>query len=192
MINLSWAQSAKLLFAEAKDAFSIGNYTNAICKCDKALLKNKKLKEANFIAGLSCYNLKDTLKAISYFSKEIQINKTDYKSFLYRAKLNTKTYELSHHDLLLAEELQPTNFLIHLEKGNLNYHHLKYNDAIKDYLKAVSIRTSLDDAYYKLGFCKFYIHDTINACNYWNKVEELDDYKNYELIQNICNKQKQP
>lgn len=185
-----WAQNDKALLNKAKDEFAIGNYQNAIYNCDNAIKKNEHLKEANFIAGLSCYNLKDTAKALDYFSKEIQINKTDYRSYLYKAKLNTKDYNLSHHDFLSAIELHPSNFLLYLEKGNLNYYHLKYSNAFEDYTKAISLRPDLNDAYFKLGFCKLQLNDTINACRYWNKVEELDDFKEYEFIQTICNKNK--
>jgi tetratricopeptide (TPR) repeat protein len=88
----------------------------------------------------------------------------------------------------LALELQPSNFLVYVEKGNLNYYHLKYNEAIGDYTKAISLRSNLDGANYKLGFCHFYLKDTIKACKTWDKVGELDDFEEYEFIKTICKK----
>ena len=82
------------------------------------------------------------------------------------------------------------NFLLYLEKGNLNYYHHKYTDAIDNYNKAIFQKPTLNEAFYKLGFCKLNLADTTNACKYWGKVEEIDDYKEYELIQKICTKQK--
>lgn len=189
-LNYSWAQNGKALLDKAKDEFTIGNYMNAINYCNQATKKDKNLKEVNFISGLAYYNLKDTIKAIDYFGKEIQINKSDYRSYLYRAKLNARTYDLSATDFSKAIEMQPSNFLLYLEEGHLNYYHLKYNEAMADYIKAISLRPNLDDAYYYLGFCKLHLNDTTNACLYWNKVEELDDYKEYEFIQQTCTKQK--
>lgn len=78
--------------------------------------------------------------------------------------------------------------MIYLEKGNVNYYHLKYNLANEDYLKVISLKPNLAEANYMLGFCKLKSKDTLSACNYWNNMEELDDYKDYELIKTICNK----
>lgn len=189
-INKIKSQSATYIFEKANDEFTIGNYLNAINYCTKALEKNKDLKEVNYLAGLSYYNLKDTINAITYFSKEIQINKTDYRPYLYKAKLNVKNYNQAIDDLNSAITMNSMNFLLYLEKGNLNYNHLKYNLAIEDYTKAITLRPSLDDANYKLGFCNLNLADTINACHYWQKIAELDDFKEYDLIQTICAKHK--
>jgi tetratricopeptide (TPR) repeat protein len=183
-----WSQSASALFKKATDEYLIGNYLSATNYCKQSIQKNNKTNEVNFIAGLAFYNLKDTLNAITYFSNETQINKTDYRSFLYKAKLNTKYFDSANSDLKKAIELQPENFVLYLEKGNLNYYHLKYSEAIDEYNKAISLNPNLDDAYYKLGFCKLYLNDTINACDNWNKIEELDDFNEYEFIKTICNK----
>lgn len=190
LINKTWSQNASALFEKANNEFLVGNYSNAILYCNKVLKKNKTFKEANFIAGLSYYNLKDTIKAIEYFNKEIQINKSDYRSYLFKSKLTIKNYNSANNDLSVAITMNPANFLLYLEKGNLNYYHLKYSIAIEDYNQAIKLRPNLNDAYYKLGFCKLNLTDTINACNYWDKVEELDDFKEYELIQIICTKHK--
>jgi tetratricopeptide (TPR) repeat protein len=180
------SQSASALFKNATDEYLIGNYLSAINYCKLSIKKNNKIKEVNFITALAFYNLKDTLNAITYFSNETQINKTDYRSFLYKAKLNTKYFDSANSDLIKAIELQPENFLLYLEKGDLNYYHLKYSEAIDEYNKAILLNPNLDDAYYKLGFCKLYLNDTLNACNSWNKIEELDDFNEYEFIKKIC------
>jgi tetratricopeptide (TPR) repeat protein len=182
------AQNAQHLFAKANDEFLIGNYTSAINYCNKALEKNKSLNDVNFIAGLSYYNLKDTANALIYFNNEIQINKTDYRSYLYKAKLTTANYKLANDDLTLALKIQPTNFLLYFEKGNLNYYHLNYGMAIEDYTKAITLRPNLDEAYYKLGFCKLRLADTTSACINWHKIAELDDFKEFDLIETICKK----
>lgn len=98
-------QTATNLFAKANAEFLLGNYMEAIQNCDKALKKNINLKETNFVAGLACLNLNDTIQAIKYFSEEIKINKKDYRPFLYRARLNIKNYDQSNKDLLVAIKL---------------------------------------------------------------------------------------
>lgn len=186
-VNITWSQNAGFLLEKATNEFLIGNYVGTINYCKLAIEKNKKNKEVNFLAGLSFYNLKDTLNAITYFNNEIQINKTDYRSFLYRAKLNTKYFNSANSDLTKALELEPENFLLYLEKGNLNFYHSKFETAIEDYKKAIVLKPNLDDANLKLGFCSLNLADTINACGYWNKIEELDDFTEYEFIKTICN-----
>jgi hypothetical protein len=192
IVNIAWSQNASFLFEKATNEFLIGNFIGTIHYCKLAIEKNKKNKQVHFLAGLSFYNLKDTLSAITYFTNEIQINKTDYRSYLYRAKLNSKYFNSAFSDLTKALALEPENFLLYLEKGNLNYYHLKFETAIEEYKKAILLKPNLDDANLKLGFCSLYLADTISACGYWNKIEELDDFAEYELIETICNKNKQP
>lgn len=184
------AQSVNKLITEANDEFLIGNYSSAIQYCKKALLKNSNTKDVNFLAGLAYYNLNDTLNAITFFDNEIKINKKDYRSYLYKSKLTIKNYNSANKGLSEAIIMNPDNFLLYLEKGNLNYYHHKYKEAVEHYNKAISLQSHLNDAYYKLGFCVLKLNDTINACKYWNKIEELDDYKEYEFIQKICTKPK--
>lgn len=184
------AQPVKKLFDSANDEFLIGNYSSAIQYCKKALLKDNSVKGVNFLAGLASYNLNDTLNAIKFFNNEIKINKTDYRSYLYKSKLTIKNYNSANNALSEAIIMNSGNFLLHLEKGNLNFYHHKYAEAIENYNKAISLNPNLIDAYFNLGFCKLNLTDTINACKYWNKIEELDDYKEYEFIQKICTKQK--
>jgi tetratricopeptide (TPR) repeat protein len=188
--KLVFGQSASKLFEKANEEFLIGNYTNAIHYCKLSIEKDSSLKEVNFIAALAFYNLKDTLKAVIFFNKEIKINKNDYRSYLYKSKLTIKNYNSANNDLSTAITMNPDNFLLYLEKGNLNYYHHKYTDAIESYNKAILLKPNLSDAFYNLGFCEFNLKDTTNACKYWGNVEELDDYKEYELIQKICTKQK--
>jgi len=191
------AQSAQHLFTKANDEFLIGNYTTAINYCNKSLEKNESQIGVNFIAGLSSYNLKDTINALKYFNNEIQINKIDYRSYLYSAKLNIANYNAAYNNLVLALKIQPDNFLLYVgtieERKNLltlikALKQVKDGMAIEDYDKALKLRPNLDDAYYKLGFCKLYLADTISACNNWHKIAELDDFNEYNLIETICNK----
>ncbi len=186
--NASFAQSANSLFGKANEEFLTGNYAGAINYCNKALAKNRSLKEANLIAGLACYNLKDTIKAITYFDNELINTKGDYRPYLYKAKLTNKNYAAALNNLQTAIKIQPGNFLLYFEKGNLNFDHLNYKPAIEDYTKAIALRAGLDDANYKLTLCHLYLADTVKACYYWNKISEQDDFKNYETIQSTCHK----
>ena len=184
------AQSASKLFEKANEEFLIGNYTNAIKHCKLSIKKDSSVKEVNYIIGLAYYNLKDSTNAIHFFNREIKINKSDYRSYLYKAKLTIKNYNSANNELSKAINTNSANFLLYLEKGNLNYYHHKYAEAIKNYETAISLKPNLSDAFYNLAFCKLNLTDTLNACKYWDKVEELDDYKDYELIQKICTKYK--
>lgn len=186
--NVIYSQSASTLFEKGKDEFMVGNYKNSIKFCTKAIQKNTSLKEVNFYMGLSYLNLNDTVNAIEAFKQETQNNKTEYRSFMYLSKLTIKNYFVSENYILEAIKMQPTNFLLYFEKGNLNFFHKKYENAIKDYNQAIALRSNLDDAYYKLGFCWINLKDTLNACSNWKKINEIDDFPEYLMIDSICKK----
>ncbi len=181
-------QSASALFTMGKEEFLIGNYKNTIRLCTKAIHKNPSLKEVNFYLGLSYFNLNDTVNSIHAFEKETKINKDDYRSFMYLCKLNIKDYLSAENYILESIKIQPTNFLLYFEKGSLDFFYKKYKNAINDYNQAIALRSNLDDAYYKLGFCWLNLKDTLNACSNWKKVNELDDFPEYLLIDSLCKK----
>ena len=73
--------------------------------------------------------------------------------------------------------------------GDLNFEQKNYKAAIAQYQKALSIRPNFEKAYYKVGFCYLNLNDTAEACINWKKIEDLDDFKNYEQIENILKNQ---
>ncbi len=188
VLNGMLAQTSVSFLNKAKAEFILGNYQSTIKLCNKSIKKNATLKETNFYLGLSYFNLKDSANSLRYFKNELKNNKDDYRSFMYAAKLNTTHYQSAIMDIESAITLQPTNFLVYLEKGNINYHYKYYALAIDDYKRAIALRPNLDDAYYQLGFCSLNLKDSVNACNYWNKINELDDYPQYLMIETICKK----
>lgn len=182
------SQSSMSLLNKAKAEFIIGNYTNTIKLCNKSLKKNPLLKETNFYLGLSYFNIKDSANSLRCFKNEIKNNKEDYRPFMYVAKLTSTNYQSAIANIESAIALQPNNFLVYLEKGNINYYYKKFEGAITNYKKVISLRPNLDDAYYQLGFCSLNLKDSVSACNYWNNINELDDYPQYEFIETICKK----
>ncbi len=188
LVKSSFSQSSVSFLNKAKAEFILGNYNNTIKLCNKSIKKNPTLKETNFYLALSYFNIKDSANSLRCFRNEIRNNKSDYRSFIYAAKLTTTNYAIALADIESAVALQPTNFLVYLEKGNINYHYKQYELAIDDYKKAIAFRPNLDDAYYQLGFCALNLKDSANACQYWDKINELDDYPDYELIESICKK----
>ena len=182
------SQSASTLFIKGKEEFLIGNYKNTIKLCMKAIQKNASLKEVNFYLGLSYYNLNDTVNAIQAFKQESKNNISDYRSFMYLCKLNIRNYMTAENYILESIRIQPTNFLLYFEKGNLNFFYKRYEIAIKDYNHAIELRSNLDDAYYKLGFCWLNLKDTLSACSNWRKINELDDFPEYLMIDSLCKK----
>ncbi len=185
--TLCFAQKPEELFKQGKDFFSIGNFELALNKFDSALKLSPQQSDIYFYAGLASYNLKNYKNASKYFSKEIKYSKKNSKGYIYRAKANQGIYRKANRDLNRARKLQADSFLICHEKANLLYAHKKYKKAIKWYSKLLQLRPGFEEAYYKLGFCKFNLNDKEEACAYWKKIEELDDFENFETIEKNCN-----
>ena len=181
-----YAQSAAELFNAGKEQFGIGNYQTALDKFDNAIKLNPTEKEVCFYAGLAAFNLKDYTKAVGYFSLEIKNDEQNPRSYIYRAKANNADYDAALKDLKKAESLSVNkNFMVYQEMANLYYNHAMYKKAFKAYSYLLELKPGFEEAYYKLGFCKYYLKDTVSACAYWKKIDDLDDFAEYEKIERI-------
>ena len=180
-------QTSDDFLTNGKKEFAKGNYSVSIELFEKALKLNPKAKEVNFLAGLAEYNLKDFKKAKKYFSKEVKINHTYVDAYIYRAKSNKGSYKKALNDLQKAVILSDKNPEVYLARAELNYDYKKYDKAFDDYSLLVKLKPNLDDAYYKMGFCKYFLNDSISACEYWNKIDDLDDFEGVSQIAKICN-----
>lgn len=192
LVNLiclgSYAQSIAELFKSGKEQFGIGNYQSALDKFDNAIKANPSEKEVCFYAGLAAYNLKDYTKAVGYFSQEIKNDEQNPLAYIYRAKANNIDFDAALKDLKKAETLSTNkNFMVYQEMANLYYSHAMYKKAFKANSYLLELKPGFEEAYYKMGFCKYYLKDTTAACAYWKKIDDLDDFAEYELIEKTIN-----
>ncbi|MBI3519087.1 MAG: DUF3808 domain-containing protein, partial [Bacteroidetes bacterium] len=124
-----------------------------------------------------------------YFDQELSYNPTNSNAYLYKAIACEKNHNNELALTVIEQALQwiPNNALLILEKGHIYFNQNKFKEAIDLYLKALSINSKLEIAYYKLGFCEYHLHHKANACNYWKNIQDIDDFENYETILKTCN-----
>lgn len=189
LIPISPNQISVIYFEKGKQEFLLGNYKKAIALFNKAIEIQPKLKEVNYQAGLAEYNLKDFVTAIVYFTTEINNNDKHLSAYIFRGISEDKIqdYKAALNDLNKANKINKKNDLVYLERANILFHTNEYKKAIIDYTTALALNPKLELAYYQMGFCNFYLKDTLSACENWKKISDIDDFKGYEKVEKICN-----
>jgi|GEM_PF-4773846 len=182
------AQNADSLFTKGKEQFEIGNYSSALIYFNQTIRLQKNHKKVYYIAGMASYNLNDYKQAKKYFKKDIIINPKNTNAFVFKAKSKSKLGKnrSALKDLKKALKFDSSNVSVLLEKSNVLFNQKKYTKAIQAYLKVNSISPKTEIVYYKLGFCEYYLNHNAEACTYWSKLEDIDDFENYETIIKTC------
>ncbi len=186
-INLN-AQNADSIFLKGKNQFEIGDYLTALFYFNQTIQLDKNHKKVYYIAGIASYNLKDYKQATKYFKKDIVINPNNTNAFVFKAKSKSQLGKnrSALKEIKKALKIDSSNVLVLLEKSNILFTQKKYTQAIQAYLKVNSLSPKTEIVFYKLGFCEYYLNHNMAACNYWSKLEDLDDFENYETIIKTC------
>lgn len=176
-------------YTKGKEEFLTGDYK----KSTKDLLmatNNLKQRDLNYLIAMSYFNLKKFDTAIIYFNKDLKENPNNFNGYIKRAesKKYISKYQAAILDLNELLKKEPNYYLAYYEKGDLNFELKKYKEAIDDYNHALLLRANFEKAFYKVGFCYLNLKDTIQACESWKKIEDLDDYEEYQKIEILCNK----
>ena len=144
---------------------------------DKGLAKTKGLY--NNIA-INFENLEQFDKAIEYYTKEIEIDPDDFKSYINRATLysNLKYFEKAEVDFTKAIELDSENDEHYYDRGHFYRYDLEdYEKAIIDFTKAIELDPK-DPINYFLRADAFNENEQYNqALSDYLKAEELDKDK---------------
>ena len=183
------AQSIDSIYLKGKEQFEIGNYINALDYFNQTIKLQKTYKTVNYMAGMAEYNLKNYSSAKKYFKRETKNAPENINAFLFKAKSkeNSGKYKSALRDLKKAIKIDSLNVLVLLEKSNVLFNQKKYTKAIQAYLQVKRLSPKTEIVFYKLGFCAYYLNSTIEACNYWSQLEDIDDFENYETIIKTCN-----
>lgn len=181
------AQNGAAHYNKGKSEFYTGHYNTCITEL-KACAQDTSFKDCNYLIALSLFNLKQYSSAVEYFKKDIAAHKKNTNAYLQLAKC----YSLMHkgnkanrcYNSLL--KIQSDYYLAYFEKGNIKFRQKKYKPAIELYNKTLSYKPQFENAFYQLGYCFLGLKDTTTACNYWNKIQDLDDFENYQQIEQLC------
>lgn len=184
-----YAQNLDSSYIKGKAQFEIGNYTKALEYFNVVVSAQKGYTNVNYLIGMAHYNLKEFRQAKKYFKRETKLNPKNSNAFLFKAKSkeNMGKYKSALKDLKCAERIDSTNVLVLLEKSNVYYQQKKYIKAIASYLHVNQLSPKTELVYYKLGFCEYHLNHIEKACYYWSKLEDIDDFENYEVIIKTCN-----
>lgn len=182
------SQNVDSIFNKGKEQFEIGNYTGALIYFNQTIRLQKKHNKVYYIAGIASYNLKDYKQAKKFFNQELINNPKNINAIVFKAKSKSQLGKnrSALKDLKKALKIDASNVLVLLEKSNILFTQKKYSKAIPAYLKVNSISPKTEIVYYKLGFCEYYLNHSTDACNYWSKLEDIDDFENYETIIKTC------
>lgn len=182
------SQNVDSIFNKGKEQFEIGNYTGALIYFNQTIRLQKNHNKVYYIAGIASYNLKDYKEAKKFFNQELINNPKNINAIVFKAKSKSQLGKnrSALKDLKKALKIDSSNVLVLLEKSNILFTQKKYTKAIQAYLKVNSISPKTEIVYYKLGFCEYYLNHSTDACNYWSKLEDIDDFENYETIIKTC------
>ena len=182
------SQNVDSIFNKGKEQFEIGNYTGALIYFNQTIRLQKNHNKVYYIAGIASYNLKDYKQAKKFFNQELINNPKNINAIVFKAKSKSQLGKnrSALKDLKKALKIDASNVLVLLEKSNILFTQKKYTKAIQAYLKVNSISPKTEIVYYKLGFCEYYLNHSTDACNYWSKLEDIDDFENYETIIKTC------
>ena len=95
--------------------------------------------------------------------------------------LRYSDFQKAEETLTKAIKYDKNNFEAYYYRGCAKVNAMKYQDAIKDFLKAVELKPDYADAYFNLGKTYYVIHDEDKACEYYKLAEQygrpnLEDY----------------
>lgn len=173
-------------YQKGKAEFYAGHYTECISEL-KLCVKDTAFKDCDYLIAMSYLNLGQYPAAIPYFRKVIGLHKEQYNAYMqlaacYHARRRTTKTNRIYHKLL---RVQPAYYPAYFEEGSLEFEKGKYKKAIALYQQTLSFKPGFEKAFYQLGYCYLNLKDTAKACGYWSKIQDLDDFKNYQEIEHM-------
>lgn len=170
-------------YEKGKAAFYTGQYAECISEL-KLCGKDTAFKDCSYLIAMSHLNLAQYGQAIPCFKQAIALQRNNYNAYMQMAACCRALHKNGKAKKLYARLLhvQPAYYPACYEKGDLAFEAGKYKKAIALYEQALLLKPGFEKAFYRLGYCYLVQKDTLRACSYWSKIQDLDDFKNYEAI----------
>lgn len=182
------AQDAEIILEKGKTAYKTGDYVSALALFKQAIAVQPQLEEANYYAGMAEFSIGDYNEVIRYMQAEKILDDDNPRVYLMIAKAQDKLgkYDAAIGAMNDALALKKGNAKLLIERGNVLLDAKRYKEAISDYNSAQALSPELEIIFYKKGLCFYDLGETAAACENWRRLQDPDDYEQYELIERVC------
>jgi|GEM_PF-923859 len=164
---------------ESLDLYCLGKYAEGVSLCEKAIRANPKDYRAYKYRGFGYSELKEYSKAISDYTKAIELNKDDETIYSDRAKIyanNLKEYSKAIADYTKVIELDPEHIRAYYKRGELYYDLKDFRNAILDFTKIIEMKPNFELAYIRRGEAYISIDDFSNSISDYSKAIDINIY----------------
>jgi len=183
-----YAQDAESLLEKGKEAYKTGDYGAALTLFQQAIALEPKLDEVNYYAGMAEFNIGDYNQVVVYMQQEAAADPSNPRVFMMLGRANDKLgkYDAAIDAINKAIALKSDDAKLLIERGNIFLDAQRYREALQDLDAAAALNPELEIIYYKKGLCYYHLGDTAAACENWRRLQDPDDYDQYELIERVC------
>ena len=117
----------------------------------------------------------NTEMAIQYYDETLKLNSNFTEAYINRgiALMGKENYIRALSDFIQAEKLQPDNYLIYYNRGNLFGKLKKYDEAIKEFSISINLNINYAPAYYGRGIAECYNNTKELGCTDFQKALNL-------------------
>jgi tetratricopeptide (TPR) repeat protein len=120
-----------------------------------------------------------------YDSRSGDVNDVFYY-YREQAALQAHQYQMALDDIQAAIDKNPNEMVYRVEQGALNLRVGRFDEAISQLKKAISIDPKYGEAYRILGLCYIQKKNNQEACTNFNKAKDLGDPNAQTLIDKYC------
>jgi len=177
-----YKQRADVYYDSKQYQLALSDYT--------LLLTQYKKRHAELYSkrGVCYTSLGDSIAAQKDFTKAIQLDKSDYAVYLYRAEnfVKLKKMQSAISDYNRAIELKPKAWDIYFSRAKVYLEQKKYELAIEDFSTAVKYNSKLAEAYFLRGSCKDALKDINGACADLKKAAALHHQEAIKSVGKYC------
>lgn len=187
-LTLAQMRDVNKLGDEVETAIDKRQYKKAVTLADKFLEKYPTQPDAVFAVAKANNHVGNNEKAIEYYTKCYEMDKTYYRAILNRGtvKYNNKDYKGAIKDFSLAIKItkyeHETVAQAYGNRAIAKYFSGDLKGALKDYNKVFEIEPNLPNIgqiHFNRGLCRYDLGDKVGADEDYNKARKLNPKRKY-------------
>ncbi len=183
-----FAQTAKDLFEQGKQAQTQQDYEKAVQFFEKAAKLDKKNPEIHAQWGWTLIKLTKYGKALGNLKVAQKINQKEARYIYYQAvaldsmRREREVIEATNKALKLESNM-PEMYVL---RANIYIRKKDYNTAIANLNKAIELDAKSGLAYLKRAYARYRVVDSSGACSDWRKAQSLGQDEAQKYIEQYC------